>query len=69
MDLQEKSINEEKGNAVLQLVSNSTEVVEMFVRNWRNTDKYPCPKCGAKLEMPDYKCEKCNVKLKLKMQF
>lgn len=65
----EKTINEEKGNAVLPLVSNSTEVVEMFVRKWRNTDKYPCPKCGTKLGMPDYKCEKCNVKLKLKMQF
>ena len=31
--------------------------------------KEVCPKCGAKLGMPDYKCEKCNVKLKLKMQF
>lgn len=65
----EKSINEAEGNAVLPLVSNSTDIVEMFVRKWRNTDKYPCPKCGAKLGMPDYKCEKCNIKLKLKMQF
>jgi hypothetical protein len=65
----EKIINEAEGNAVLPLVSNSTEIVEMFVRKWRNTDKYPYPKCGAKLGMPDYKCEKCNVKLKLKMQF
>ena len=64
-----KSINEEKGNAVLPLVSNSMDVVEMFVGKWINTNKYPCPKCGAKLGMPDYKCEKCNVKLKLKMQF
>ena len=65
----EKCINEAEGNDVLPLVSNSTEIVEMFVRKWRNIDKYPCPKCGAKLGMPDYKCEKCNVKLKLKMQF
>ena len=50
-------------------VSNSTEIIEMFVRKWRNTDKYPCPKCDSKLGMPDYKCEKCNVKIKLKMQF
>jgi DNA-directed RNA polymerase subunit RPC12/RpoP len=65
----EKIINKAEGNAVLPLVSNSTEIVEMFVRKWRNTDKYPCPKCGSKLGMPDYKCEKCSVKIKLKMQF
>ncbi len=45
------------------------EVVEMKIKNWRNTDKYPCPKCGTQLGMPSYLCEKCNVKLKLKMQF
>jgi len=64
-----KSINKEKGNTVSPLVSNSTEIVEMFVRKWKNTDKYPCPRCGAKLGMPNYKCEKCNVELKLKMRF
>lgn len=43
--------------------NNKTENIEMFVRKWENTDKYPCPKCGEKLGIPDYKCEKCNVKL------
>lgn len=57
------------GNEILADVSNGIEIIEKFVSSWRNTDKHPCPKCGAKLGMPDYKCEKCNVKLKLKMRF
>lgn len=44
---------------------NSMEIIEKFITSWRITDKHPCPKCGVKLGMPDYKCEKCNVKLKL----
>jgi len=61
--------NQESAQLGIGAVSNSTEIVEMFVRKWKHTDKYPCPKCGAKLGMPDYKCDKCNVKLKLKMRF
>jgi len=53
-----------KNNKIGQL-----EIVEMIVKKWKHTDKYPCPKCGDKLEMPGYKCDKCNVKLKLRMQF
>ncbi len=45
------------------------ETVEMEIKSWRNTDKFPCPKCGTKLSMPSYLCEKCNVKLKLTMRF
>ena len=48
---------------------NSTDVIEKFIVSWRRTDKYPCPKCGKKLGMPDYKCNPCNLKLKLKMKF
>ena len=33
----------------------NTKIIEMFVKKWKHTDKYPCPKCGAKLGMPDYK--------------
>ena len=65
----EKTINEAEGNTLLPFISNSPEIVEMTVRKWRNTDKYPCPKCGKKLGMPHYKCEKCNIKLNLKMKF
>lgn len=65
-----ETLNQEQTSQLgIAAVSNSTEIIEMFVRKWRNTDKYPCPKCCKKLGMPDYKCEKCNVKLKLKMQF
>lgn len=60
---------EETAQLSIGSVCNSTEIIEMFVRKWKHTDKYPCPKCGEKLEMPDYKCNKCNVKLKLKMKF
>ncbi len=45
------------------------EVIKITVKSWRNTDKYPCPKCGAKLGMPSYTCEKCNVKIKPVMNF
>jgi len=50
-------------------VTNSTDVIEKFVSSWRNSDKHPCPRCGNKLGMPEYKCEPCNLKLKLKMRF
>lgn len=45
------------------------EVIKITVRRWKNTDKYPCPKCGTKLGMPSYTCEKCNVKIKPIMNF
>jgi len=63
------SKQDENQNGLSQHVINSTEIVEMFIKKWKNTDKFPCPKCGKKLGMPDYKCDKCNVKLKLKMKF
>jgi|TARA_R110000744_G_scaffold251755_1_gene367628 predicted RNA-binding Zn-ribbon protein involved in translation (DUF1610 family) len=56
-------------NENIASVTNSTEVIEKQVTSWRNKDKHPCPKCGKKLGMPEYKCDPCNVKLKLKMQF
>ena len=43
--------------------------VNITVSSWRNTDKYPCPNCGAKLGMPDYTCEPCNIKIKPKVKF
>jgi hypothetical protein len=52
-----------------EATENEMEVIEHFVKGWKKTSKYPCPKCAEKLSMPDYKCEKCNVKLKLKMRF
>ena len=45
------------------------EVIKITVKRWKNTDKYPCPKCGIKLGMPSYTCEKCNVKIKPVMNF
>lgn len=45
------------------------EVVKITVKRWKNTDKYPCPKCGTKLGMPSYTCEKCNVKIKPVINF
>ena len=44
------------------------EKIEKVVSSWRNTDKHDCPKCGAKLGMPDYKCIPCNVQLKLRVK-
>ncbi len=50
-------------------VTNSTREIEKIVGGWKNTSKYPCPECGKKLGMPEYKCDKCNLKLKIKVQF
>lgn len=52
----------------LKRITNSTLEVEKIVGGWKNTSKYPCPKCGKKLAMPEYKCEKCNIKLKIKVK-
>lgn len=41
------------------------DIVEVKVRSWRNSDKYPCPKCSGGLGMPDYTCKKCNIKLRI----
>ena len=51
-----------------------TELVQMdehiiMVKSWKRTDKYPCPKCGKKVGMPDYTCKPCNLVIKPKMQF
>ena len=43
--------------------------VVISIKSWRNTDKYPCPKCEKKLGMPDYTCKDCNIKLKPVMNF
>lgn len=45
------------------------ETIEHIVKKWTIKDKYPCPKCGTKLGMPNYICTQCNIKLKVKMQF
>lgn len=39
------------------------------VKSWKRTDKYPCPKCGQKVGMPDYTCKPCDLKIKPVMQF
>ena len=50
-------------------VVDNMEVIEKTISSWRKKDKYPCPKCGKKLGMPEYKCVPCNLKIKLKMRF
>lgn len=45
------------------------DVVVITVKSWRNTDKYPCPKCKKQIGMPTYICEPCNVKIKPVMNF
>jgi len=45
------------------------DIIEMHVKKWKYTDKYPCPKCNEKLAPPNYICAHCNIKLKLKMVF
>lgn len=39
------------------------------VKKWKNTDKYPCPKCGKSIGMPTYICEDCNIKIKPVIKF
>jgi predicted RNA-binding Zn-ribbon protein involved in translation (DUF1610 family) len=39
-------------------------VCVITIKKWKNTDKYPCPKCGKKIGMPTYICEDCNIKIK-----
>ena len=39
-------------------------VCVIAIKKWKNTDKYPCPKCGKKIGMPTYICEDCNIKIK-----
>ncbi len=45
------------------------DVFIVSVKSWKNTDKYPCPKCNKKIGMPSYTCEDCNIKLKPVMNF
>ena len=43
------------------------DVIEKVVDIWRSTDKYPCPKCGKMLGLPEYKCGGCNIMLKIRI--
>ena len=43
------------------------EEIIHIVRKWKNTDRYPCPKCGKKLSTLLYTCTPCDVKLKVKL--
>lgn len=45
------------------------KTVEINIKSWRKTDKYPCPECSKKLSMPDYTCKNCNVKVKPIIKF
>lgn len=56
-------------NQMLGVTKQEPEVIKITVKRWKNTDKYPCPKCGTKLGMPSYTCEKCKVKIKPVMNF
>jgi len=44
------------------------EEVKINVRAWTAKMKYPCPRCGKKVGMPDYICTACNIKVKPVMQ-
>lgn len=44
------------------------EKIKKVVTRWKNTDKYPCPKCDAKLNSPNYTCEPCKIKLKVSLR-
>lgn len=38
--------------------------VKLEVKKWTQKSKYPCPECGNKLGMPEYKCEPCKIIVK-----
>lgn len=59
----------EQGELPLDVADGTPRQVEIKVKSWRASDKFPCPDCHDMLGSPDYTCNKCNVKLKLKMTF
>jgi hypothetical protein len=47
------------------------EKIQLIVKSWKITDKYPCPKCERMIGITSnqYICKGCDVKIDVRMKF